>query len=107
MIADSRSLLGASPVLMISAASADFFQSSFVATALPLLSNNVTVGLASGVGTPLLESDGPIPRIRTFFAMSPVIINPAMETRSPVSTNIRVEIFRAFEGDGGGLTIAL
>ena len=47
--------------------------------------DNVIIGFASGVGTPLFESDGPRPRINTFFAVSPVTVNPAMETRSPVT----------------------
>ena len=71
------------------------------------LSNNVSVGSTSGAGTPLAVSDGPRPRMRTFLETSPVTMNPAMETRSPTSTNMRVEMLSAFEGDGGGLTIVL
>src|SRR4051812_33920033 len=104
-MADSKSFIGARPLLMISAASGESFQSSLVIWTLPEWSNNVSVGLASGVGTPLAASDGPIPRITTFFAMSPVMIKPAIDTRSPVSTKTRVEMFCAREGDGGGFVI--
>src|SRR5436190_8317961 len=102
MIADSLSFFGASPVLAISAASADFIQSSLVEIVFPALSNKVRVGLASGVGTPLAESDGPMPRSRTFLAMSPVTMNPAIATLSPVSTKTRVARLTAFPGGVNG-----
>src|SRR2546423_5933631 len=92
---------------MISAASGEFFQASLVFSGFPELSNRVSVGSESGEGTPLAVSDGPRPRMSTFLAMSPVTMKPAMQTRSPVSTNTRVEIFSALEGEGGGLMIEL
>ena len=72
----------------------------------PDASNKVRVGSASALGTPLAVSDGPMPRMRTFFEMSPVTMKPAMETRSPVSTKTRVAILSALAGGVNGIVSA-
>src|ERR1700719_2876579 len=60
--------------------------------------------------TPLrlnLVSDGPSPRTTTFLEVLPVMIKPAMATRSPVSTRARVDRFRALVGVGVAVGVAV
>src|SRR5204863_5955252 len=77
-------------------------QLSFCLTSAPLEPRSSKVGSARTSLRPALASDGPTPRIATFFGTLPVTINPPIMTRSPVSTRSRVEMFKAWAGVGEG-----
>src|SRR5947207_910660 len=59
--------------------------------------NSIT-GSASGLGTPKLANEGPIPRRSTCLGALPVMMNPPMATLLPVRTRMRVERLRACAG---------
>src|ERR1041385_8857292 len=65
------------------------------------------IGSMSRSGT--LESDGPMPRTITRFERSPLMINPAIEMLSPVSTRARPEMLSnwTFAGVGWGVGVAV
>src|SRR5205814_939836 len=56
---------------------------------------NSRMGSASGLGTPKITKEGPIPRRPAFLGAPPVMINPPIPTLSPLWTRIRVERLRA------------
>src|ERR1043166_2620571 len=76
------------PVAMISA-SWSVLQLSFI-TSKVLPWNSSRVGSASAPGKKE-ERDGPIPRMITLFWSVPVIMNPPINTFSPVCTRMRVQ----------------
>jgi hypothetical protein len=73
------------------------FQLSFAVIREPLDPRNSSTGSLRTLfaGMPALASDGPIPRKITGLDAFPLMMNPPIITRSPVSTRKRVEILRA------------
>src|SRR5437762_5592198 len=61
------------------------------------------MGSASGLGTPKLANEGPIPRRTTRLGSLPVMINPPMPTFASVRTRIRVERLSACAAPGVGV----
>src|SRR5438876_6466945 len=59
------------------------------------------MGSASGLGTPKLAKEGPMPRRTTRLGALPVMMNPPMATLLPVRTRMRVERLRACAGGAG------
>src|SRR6478736_3394402 len=101
MIADSKSLLGATPLAVISAdwsllmipPNIVLFQSLFEAIRALFESRISRVGLASASVIPKGRSDGPIARTMIFFfePLGPWTMNPSIRTLLPVPTGSRVE----------------
>src|SRR5437773_11543781 len=89
-MADSRSLLGARPVASIAACWVSF-QLLLVIIWKPVGPCSSRTGSASGLGTPKLASDGPMPRSNTCRGPVPLTISPPIPTSFPVPTNNRVE----------------
>src|SRR5450432_1089476 len=93
-MADSRSLVGGTPVAMISASwlvpSENLtFQLSLMMVVKPLGPCSASIGSASEPVTPV---EGPSPRTITSLGTLPVMMNPPMPALSvPVSTRSRVE----------------
>src|SRR5258708_4628470 len=94
MMADSKSLRGAKPLAAISVSCVSP-QLSLDATTTLLLLTIVMVGSASAPLTPTVLRVGPRARTMTFFAWFPLIMNPAINTSSPVPTIPRVEMLVA------------
>ena len=98
-MADSRSLLGARPVAMISA--------SCVSLQLSLVRCKKPAGPCSSRTDQQAHSelnftnDGPMPRSKRCRGPLPVTMNPPMPTSLPVPTNKRVERFVARVTDTG------
>src|SRR5947207_14423065 len=63
------------------------------------------MGSASGLGTPKLANEGPIPRRTTRLGSLPVMMNPPMPTFASVRTRIRVERLSACAAPGVGLGV--
>src|SRR6476469_4057700 len=102
MMADSKSLLGATPLAVISAdwlllmipPNCVLFQSLFDAIRTLLEFRIARVGLASASVMPKGRSDGPIARTMIFLVepFGPWTMNPSIRTLSPVPTERRVEM---------------
>src|SRR5258706_3159 len=93
-MADSKGLLGANPLELISAALGALPQSSLLAMmALSEKRTSGIVGLASAPLTPKLASEGPMARTTTVWAPEPLMTKPPIITSKPVRTWPRVEIF--------------
>src|SRR5262249_601524 len=107
-IPDSLGSVGASPRAISSFAWLGLScQLSSCISKAPLEPRSSKVGSARKSGTPAAPSDGPIPRKATGLGPLPVIMNPPINTLSPVSTRIRVEIFNARPGDPLGVTVGV
>src|SRR6476469_3646106 len=117
MIADSKLLLGATPLAVISAdwsllmipPNIVLFQSLFEAISALLESRISKVGLASASVIPKGRSDGPIARTMIFFfdPLGPWTMKPSMRTLFPVPTERRVEMLPTRPAVGVGVGVAL
>src|SRR5436305_317575 len=109
-MADSRSSLGARPVTWISCCWSER-QLSFDRIKRPALSRSSMKGSMSrpGTGAPPLLSEGPIPRTTMRLERSPLMIKPAIEMLSPVSTRARPEMLTSWTlaGVGCGVEVAV
>src|SRR5450432_4276635 len=107
-MADSRSLVGGTPVAMISASwlvpSENLtFQLSLMMVVKPLGPCSASIGSASEPVTPV---EGPSPRTITSLGTLPVMMNPPMPALSvPVSTRSRVERLTACAGPLPGVGV--
>src|ERR1044071_781935 len=107
-IPDSLGLEGASPRFARAVACIGVScQLSFAKIDEPLLLRRSRVGSSSGPVMSNAARDGPIPRATMFLVALPEMINPAIRTLLPVSTRIRVAIFRACGVAGVGVGVAV
>src|SRR5688572_7544702 len=85
------------------------FQLSFDVIKAPFEPRNSRNGSVSTVaaGTFELASEGPRPRTTTGLLAFPVMMNPPINTLSPISTRRRVEILRAWAGVGVGVGLGV
>src|SRR5205823_6267905 len=86
-----------------------FFQPLLLLIRAPVESCNSINGLVSGLATPNPLKLGPIPLINTSFEATPCNMKPPINTRSPVCTTPRVEIFSSacvIVGVGVGVGLA-
>src|SRR6476659_5861007 len=114
MITASRSSVGAKGVPSIWARCGLSFQLSFCRMSAPFGPCNSITGSCRtwSAGTLAATNDGPMPRMITGLEAFPVMMNPAIITRSPVSTRKRVEIFKACAagvglGDAGAVAVGV
>src|SRR6478672_6279151 len=98
--ADSLGFDGDNPLLLISAALEFSGQLSLAVMRLPPEYSS-SVGSRSGLGTPNVASEGPMPRMMMRLSALPSMMKPAMRTLSPASTRMRVEMFAKCELDLG------
>src|SRR5215212_6111194 len=89
-MADSASLVGASPVAAIAACWVSF-QLSLITVVNPAGPCSSITGSASTSVSPLWIKEGPIPRTITCLEALPVMMKPPMPTLSPTETRMRVE----------------
>src|SRR5215210_1647185 len=89
-MADSASLVGASPVAAIAACCVSF-QLSLMTVVNPAGPCSSITGSASTSVSPLWIKEGPIPRTITCLEALPVMMKPPMPTLSPTDTRMRVE----------------
>src|ERR1700675_2165531 len=91
-IADSRLLVGGSPVAWISCSWVSL-QLSLMIVAKPAGPCSSSTGSASGSGTPKADKEGPMARTITRLGALPVTMKPPMPTLAPVWTSMRVDRF--------------
>src|SRR6476469_10199921 len=117
MNADSKSLLGATPLALISAdwsllmipPNCVLFQSLFDAIRALLELRISSVGLASASVIPKGSNDGPIARMIIFLfePLGPCTMNPSIRALSPVPTGRRVETLPTSPVPGVAVAVAV